>query len=219
MKQTSERLIANTATQQKLTYLLYRPEQARTTASSPEGGTPLVLFLHGMGERGDDLSIVKRHGPPARIENGAEFPFILAAPQCPTGAVWQNDILVALLDELVMKHNIDTNRIYLTGLSMGGAGTWALANACPERFAAIAPICGPFSMIDPVNFKDIPVWCFHGAMDESVPLTDSIRLVRSLRSQRASVRFTVYPDLNHDSWTNTYTGDDLYAWLLSHAKA
>ncbi|MEX2606740.1 MAG: prolyl oligopeptidase family serine peptidase [Kiritimatiellia bacterium] len=209
MKETIECLITKTTTQQDLKYLLYQPEEA----TAADSGYPLMLFLHGMGERGDDLAFVKRHGPPARIADGAEFPFVLVAPQCPLGAVWQNECLQALLDELTQRLDIDPNKIYLTGLSMGGAGTWALANACPERFAAIAPICGPFSMIDPVNFKNIPVWCFHGAMDESVPLTDSIRLVRSLRAHGASVRFTVYPDAGHVSWTEAYAGTELYEWL------
>ncbi len=214
MQQTTEHLVAKTTTQQELNYLLYRPEQV----ADASGGMPLVLFLHGMGERGDDLSMVKRHGPAARIEKGAEFPFVLAAPQCPLGAVWQNDILIALLDELVGRLDIDKGRIYLTGLSMGGAGTWALANACPQRFAAIAPICGPFSMIDPINFKHLPVWCFHGAMDEAVPLTDSIRMVKWLRAHGAEVRFTVYPDAGHDSWTPAYAGNELCDWLLSHTR-
>ena len=212
MKQTREHIQTECRVQVKLNYLLYRPD----TPSTNGDGFPLLLFLHGMGERGNDLSLVQKHGPPLLIENGAEFPFIVAAPQCPAGGVWQIETLMALLDKLKEQHNIDPRRVYITGLSMGGSGTWALANAYPDQFAAIAPICGPFTTIDPINFKNIPTWCFHGAMDEGVPVSDSLRMVRWVRKNGAYVRFTVYPDAGHDSWTEAYQGTELYDWLLTH---
>src|SRR5262245_53750329 len=103
---------------------------------------PLMLFLHGAGERGTNLSKVTVHGPPKIVKNRPDFPFILVSPQCPEGEVWSNDTLLALLDEVIRKHKVDTNRIYLTGLSMGGYGTWSLGIRYPDGFAAIAPICG-----------------------------------------------------------------------------
>ena len=140
----------------ELDYLLYLPEKR------PGEKPPLLLFLHGAGERGNDLALVKQHGPPKRIEEGAELPFIVVAPQCSGNEWWGSDPLVALLDEILAQHEVDHRRIYVTGLSMGGYGTWALANACPGRLAAIAPICGPFIYIDFPRLAGTPVWCFHG---------------------------------------------------------
>jgi len=121
----------------RLNYLLYLP---KNYDSKP--AWPLVLFLHGAGERGDDLDLVKKHGPPKLVEAGKEFPFVLVSPQCPADHWWQPQELTALLDEIVEKQKIDKDRIYVTGLSMGGFGTWSLAAYSPKRFAAIVPVCG-----------------------------------------------------------------------------
>ncbi|OQY30716.1 MAG: hypothetical protein B6243_09810 [Anaerolineaceae bacterium 4572_5.2] len=214
MKKIKQHLTTKITKQVELNYLLYLPEKPEANASAP----PLLLFLHGVGERGNDLSLLKKQGPPLRIETGAEFPFVVAAPQCPTDTWWQIDSLIALLDHLLEQHNIDQSRIYVTGLSMGGYGTWALADACPNRFAAIAPVCGPFTFINPLRFQNIPIWCFHGAMDDVVPVSDSVKMVKWLRENGANVRFTVYPDAEHDSWTQTYEGTKLYDWFLMHHK-
>jgi predicted peptidase len=212
MEETTQHLTSELSKQVELDYLLYLPENKTSE------DLPLMLFLHGMGERGNDLSMLKTHGPPSVIESGTDLPFIVAAPQCPLGSVWQPDSLLALLDDLLDRYDVDSQRIYLTGLSMGGSGTWALANACPERFAAIAPICGPLTMVDPTNFRSLPIWCFHGAMDEIVPVSDSLRMVKWLREDGADVRLTIYPDAEHDSWTEAYAGSELYEWLLTHSK-
>lgn len=164
------------------------------------------------------MALVKQNGPPRLIERGAELPFVVVAPQCPADTWWKTDSLIALLDHILDQLDIDPRRIYVTGLSMGGYGTWALADACPERFAAIAPICGPFRYIDPARFKTTPVWCFHGAMDDIVPVNDSVRMVRRLREAGQDVRFTVYPDAGHDSWTQAYDEPELFDWLLTHSR-
>lgn len=197
-----------------MNYLLYLPKR-RAAAG---GRFPLLLFLHGAGERGSNLNLVKRHGPPRMIENGIEFPFIVAAPQCPKNTWWQTEPLAALLEHLLKRYPIDRRRIYLSGLSMGGYGTWALANTCPEKFAAIAPICGPQALIDPGRLKKIPVWCFHGAMDDIVPIEHSLKMVRQIRNAGGDARLTIYPEAGHDAWTQAYSGNELYDWLLSHQK-
>jgi len=197
-------------------YLLYLPKRYKAEGGK---GFPLLLFLHGAGERGDDLERVKVHGPPRLIEAGKNLPFVVVAPQCPAGEWWTTDVLDAVLREVVEKHNIDEGRIYVSGLSMGGYGTWLLANQFPNRFAAIAPICGPFVWVNAENFKSLPVWCFHGAMDEVVPIQDSIKMVKMLRRAGCDVRFTVYPDAEHDSWTETYNNEALYEWLLQHKRS
>jgi predicted peptidase len=127
----------NTQIKVEMGYLLYLPKNYDTKES-----WPLVLFLHGAGERGDDLELVKKHGPPKLISEGKEFPFIVVSPQCPKDRWWEPIELIALLDDLQSKLKVDEDRIYLTGLSMGGFGTWRLAAFAPDRLATIAPICG-----------------------------------------------------------------------------
>lgn len=184
---------------------------------------PLVLFLHGMGERGEDLNLVKKHGPPKLAEE-RDFPFILVAPQCPIDierySTWHlyMDDLNALIDEIIAQYRVDKQRIYVTGLSMGGYGTWDLAKRYPEKFAAAAPICGGGSTKQIEKLKNVPVWAFHGAKDEVVPVEESVRMVDALSEVGGNVRLTVYPDANHDSWTETYNNPDFYKWLLSHKK-
>jgi predicted peptidase len=198
----------------KLDYLLYLP----AGYDNDKTDWPLLVFLHGSGERGDDLEKVKVHGPPKLIAEGKPLPFIVVSPQAPRRR-WDPATLNAFLDDLVAKYRVDKDRIYLTGLSMGGAGTWALAGAYPERFAAIVPICGGGDPADAPKLKDIPVWVFHGAKDEAVPVSRSEEMVKALREAGAkTVEFTVYPDAEHDSWTETYANPRLYEWLLNQRR-
>ncbi len=198
-----------------LKYLLYLPEGY----NQDKNDWPLVLFLHGSGERGDDLELVKRHGPPMLVEQGKEFPFILVSPQCPLGQRWEPLELSVLLDKIEKDYRIDTNRVYVTGLSMGGEGTWNLAFAEPRRFAAIAVVCGRTgsAYLDACRLQDLPIWVFHGAMDDVVPLDESVRIVKALKTCGNDVKFTVYPEANHNAWTETYNNEELYKWLLEHS--
>jgi predicted peptidase len=199
-----------------LRYLLYLPKDY----GRKEQTWPLMLFLHGAGERGDDLALVRKHGPPKLVEQGQDLPFIIVSPQCSAGTWWteEMDALMALLDEVQSKYAVDPNRVYLTGLSMGGYGSWALACRHPERFAAVAPICGGGERHLARNLKDVPVWAFHGAKDPVVPLKESQEMVDALKQARGDVRLTIYPDAEHDCWTETYNNPKLYEWFLSHRK-
>jgi len=153
----------------ELGYLLYLPKDYTQNKKT----YPLMLFLHGMGKRGNDLSLVKMHGPPKLVEAGQDFPFIIVSPQCPlTYEYWPIDFVAVLLDEITACYRVDPNRIYLTGLSMGGYGTWDLATEYPDRFDAIAPICGG-NADKAARLKNIPVWAFHGAKDPLVPIKES----------------------------------------------
>jgi predicted peptidase len=194
-------------------YLLYLP-----TDYDRKNKWPLMLFLHGSGERGSDLNLVKKHGPPKLIDNGKQFPFIVVSPQCPKGRRWQPLELKVLLDEIVNKYNVDQDRIYVTGLSMGGFGTWALAAEYPDRFAAIVPICGGGNATWARRISHLPVWVFHGAKDPAVPVKMSQDMVDALKKNGANVNFTVYPDAGHDSWTATYDNPKLYEWLLQQER-
>jgi len=201
----------------RLGYLLFLPQGYGT---SPDEKWPLILYLHGMGERGNDLELVKIHGISKIVEQWPDFPFVAVSPQCPDETMWWHHhvILNALLDEIVATYAVDVDRIYLTGNSMGGYGTWNLATAYPERFAAIAPICGGGFSEMVCALKDVPVWAFHGAEDQTVELKQGQQMVDALRACGGHVRFTVYAGVGHDSWTQTYDDPDLYKWFLQHTR-
>lgn len=196
-----------------LRYLLYLPADY-----AQKDAWPLMLFLHGAGERGDNIERVKIHGPPKLIAAGKQFPFIVVSPQCPANRWWQPEDLTALLDEVVEKYKVDKDRIWVTGLSMGGFGTWSLAAAAPERFAALVPICGGGDPIWAKRLQRIPIWVFHGAKDPVVPLERSAKMVEALKQAGGNVQFTVYPEAGHDSWTAAYNDPALYEWLLAQKR-
>ncbi len=197
-------------------YLLYLP--AEYGKSDKEW--PLMLFLHGAGERGDDLRKVEVHGPP-KIVKEKDMPFIIVSPQCPEDGWWPKEIEVlnCLLDDIIARYDVDESRVYLTGLSMGGYGSWSLGCEYPERFAAIAPICGGGEPFFGRKLKNVPVWAFHGEKDSVVPLKKSEDMVNAIRRAGGkNVKLTVYPGVNHDSWTETYNNPELYEWFLEHTK-
>ena len=198
----------------KLSYLLYLPKDYEAKES-----VPLMLFLHGAGERGDDVQKVKKWGVPMQIEAGRAFPCIVVSPQCPKDGSWQPFELTALLDEIVEKYKVDQDRIYVTGLSMGGFGTWAMAATSPKRFAAIVPICGGGDPQSAKRIVHIPTWVFHGAQDKTVPLERSEIMVEALKKNGGNVRFTVYPEVGHESWTPAYDTPELYDWLFQQKRA
>ena len=197
---------------------------------------PLLVFLHGSGERGRDVWKVAVHGPAKLLRESPLSPagqalaenFIVVSPQCPPNVQWDDDAIGALLDEIAAKHRVDAKRVYLTGLSMGGYGTWSYAMKNPGRFAAIVPICGGGSTVDVrrssrgerrAALTTLGVWVFHGAKDPTVPLAESQQMVDALKQVGVGgVQFTVYPEAKHDSWTETYAKPELYAWLLRHAR-
>ncbi|MBN2138059.1 MAG: prolyl oligopeptidase family serine peptidase [Sedimentisphaerales bacterium] len=197
-------------------YLLYLPKGY----GEKEQEWPLMMFLHGAGERGDDLNKVKVHGPPKLAEGGKDLGFIIVSPQCPRDDWWteKTEVLINLLDEIEERYDVDASRVYLTGLSMGGYGTWTLGSAYPERFAAIVPICGGGKRFSGWRLKDVPVWAFHGGKDNVVPLSESEDMVKAVKQAGGDAKLTVYPDAGHDSWTATYDDPALYEWLLEHRK-
>ena len=187
--------------------------------AEPERRWPLLLFLHGAGERGNDLRLVRIHGIPREVEGGRELPLIAVSPQCPVEQRWSVEALTALLDTVEREYRVDPEREYVTGMSMGGYATWALALAQPDRFAAVAPVCGGGNPAKVGAIRRLPVWAFHGAKDEVVPLAASEQMVDALRRAGGDVRLTVYPDAGHDSWTPTYQNPELYTWLLEHRRS
>jgi predicted peptidase len=197
-----------------LEYLLYLPEDYATSRKR----YPLVLFLHGSGERGSKVEIVANHGPCKEVKNGRKFPFILVSPQCPEDTWWDSRVLTALLDTLEKKYRIDKNKEYLTGLSMGGYGTYDLASKTPKRFAAIAPICGAGNPSIAPKLRDIPIWATHGTRDGAVPFDEDKKLIDAIiAAGNKQVKFTAVKDGEHDVWTDVYKGTEIYDWLLSHS--
>jgi len=222
--QTSQQFKRKVSRTLSADYLLFLPK-----AYSPRATQrwPLILFLHGAGERGADLQKVKTHGPPKLLKKKTDFPFIVVSPQCPEGQIWSDELLLSLLDQIMAKHKVDPTRVYLTGLSMGGFGTWSLGLKYPERFAAIAPICGggeslAILLASPqktTDIKSLGIWAFHGAKDPVVKLEESERMINALKKVGVKdVTLTVYPDAQHDSWTEAYDNPKLYDWFLQHQR-
>jgi predicted peptidase len=201
-------------TKEELHYWLYLPVNY-----SEKEKCPLILFLHGAGERGDDLEKVKVHGPPKLVEQRSDCPAIVVSPQCPNERIWSPTQLSLLLDKCMETLKVDADRVYVTGLSMGGFGTWALCAKEPERFAAAIPICGGGDVTKASRLVDLPIRVFHGAKDRVVTPDYSQKMVDAIRAAGGTkVELTVYPEANHDAWTETYANDDVAKWLLGQKR-
>lgn len=198
----------------RLRYLIWMPRNA----VRPAKGWPLLFFLHGSGERGDDLARVKVHGPPKYAAAGVDHPFVLVAPQVPEGLAWDSDALEALRAHLVTRLPVDADRVLMTGLSMGGIGTWNYAVDYPDRLAAIAPVSGTGDSDRAARVARLPIWAFHGERDDAVPIAGEREMVDAVRAAGGQVRFTVYPDIGHNAWDPAYADPQLYEWLLAQRR-
>ncbi|MFN9464182.1 MAG: prolyl oligopeptidase family serine peptidase [Planctomycetota bacterium] len=199
---------------------------------------PLVLFLHGAGERGEDNAVTLKHAAKDFAGDAlrAKYPAYVLIPQCPTGKKWSDvdwskdsselpqdpsdsmQSIKELLDEMVENAGVDKTRIYITGLSMGGYGTWDAIARYPGFFAAAAPICGGGDPKTVDRFKSLPIWCFHGAKDQVVKVNRSREMVDALKQLGSPVKYTEYPEAQHDSWTQTYSNPELYDWMFSQRR-
>lgn len=196
-------------------YLLFVPA---TKPAAHSKGWPLLIFLHGSGERGADIEMVKVHGPPKLVSSQPDFPFVTVSPLLEAGGKWDVAKLEAMLSQVRRKFRIDPARIYLTGLSLGGHGTWRWASTNPGLFAAIVPISGWGDPSVACTLKDLPVWAFHGAKDSVVPAEGSIGMVEAVNSCGGNAKMTLYPDSGHDAWTQSYANPALYDWLLHQRR-
>ena len=206
-----------TDVRETLHYYLYYPPGYHDSASEQY---PLLLFLHGGGESGQDLETLKTGGPPKMLAEGHEFPFLILAPQNPHEKQWWNVRAVKqLLDSVVENNRIDPARIYLTGLSRGGSACWEMAVQYPDTFAAMAVVCGmapvPYaSWID----KQLAIWVFHGTEDRVIPFSESEQMVARLREMGYDVTFTPYEGVGHNAWDRAYLTDGLFEWFTSHSR-
>jgi len=207
--------LAQTKSREHYKYLLYVPK----TYATDQAAYPLVIYLHGGSHRGDDLAKLKAYGLPNQVEKGQDFPFIIASPQCPDGKFWSTDNwFEPLYDELKAKYRIDPKRVYLTGISMGGYGTWQTAVAYPDRFAAIVPLCGGCDDSTQIcRIKQIPVWTFHGTADDIIPISETERLVKRLEQCGGQVKFTRLEAEGHGI-QYLYGDKSIYEWLLKQHK-
>lgn len=203
-----------------LPYLLFLPKGYNASGSER---WPLVIFLHGSGERGTDIEVVKKHGPPMLVEKDPSFPFIVISPQLPeqgpdAGRYWSMPPLDQLLDHALKTWRIDPSRVYLTGLSLGGIATWDWGTARPERFAALAPVAAFGDPKRACAAKDVPVWAFHGDHDDAVDTRGDFEMVDALKKCGAAPRLTIYPNTDHWSWVPAYNDPALWMWLLHQRK-
>src|SRR4030042_4206178 len=194
-------------------YLLYLPDEYQKEWKKD---FPLIIFLHGASLRGKDLNLLKKYGIPRLIDRGDKFDFIIASPQCPPGKLWDTENWFDNLHaELTSRYRVDTNRIYLTGMSMGGFGTWNTAMEYPQKFAAIVPVCGGGNAKNICNIRHVPVWAFHGTADPVVSLKKSERLVKELLECDGIVRLTRFEGEGHEiQWI--YEDGEIYSWMLMH---
>ncbi len=184
---------------------------------------PLILFLHGAGETGTDGQKQAKVGlGPAVRKREQSFPFFVVFPQSQK-RTWRAgsadaDRALAILGEVTREYKIDPARVYLTGLSMGGFGTWSLAAKEPQRWAAIVPVCGGGDPKTAEAIKDLPCWCFHGDADKAVRVDLSRRMMAALWAAGGHPNYTEYPGVGHNSWDRAYGTDYLYEWLLKHKR-
>lgn len=197
-------------------YLLYLPE-----GYGKEGQRwPLILYLHGKSLRGNDLELLKNYGLAALLEKDLKIPFVVVSPQCPDDRYWmtEDETLDRLFDHAVSTYAVDPERIYVTGHSMGGRGTWLLAYKHPEKLAAIVPISdAPLDDAWARQVAKVPAWVFHGTKDDLEPFERTRQFVEALKKLGAEIKFTPLPDRDHYI-LDTYENQEIYDWLLRHKR-
>lgn len=199
--------------QLELNYILNIPKESNEKK-------PLIIFLHGSGEKGTDIELVKVHGPFKYLKTHELDAYVLA-PQCPENEYWNSEVLYRLILKVQKENNIDPNRIYLTGLSMGGWGAWNLAFTHPDTFAAVVPIAGfvdRVPMIENCKIAKVPIRVFHGLLDDVVDVDYSITIYKKLKSCNADIALTIFDDAGHDSWTRVYDNKQIYDWMFQQIK-
>lgn len=199
-------------------FWLYLPKRYETGREK----LPLIIYLHGSSRRGREVEEVKENGLPPLLDEKEDFEFIVASPQAlakyPWQECWRPDDLILLLDYLLGNYRIDPDRVYLTGLSMGGYGTWACIAKHADRFAAAIPVCGGGNPTWGGSIGKLPVWAFHGEEDFVVPISRSAEMVDAVNAAGGNARLTQYPNVGHDSYTRTYANPEVFRWLLEHER-
>lgn len=212
-KETTGVFNTKITSQFELSYILNKPENCRDNM-------PLIVFLHGSGEKGTNLQKIKSHGPLKYLKTNKLDCFVLA-PQCPDNKYWDSDQLYLLIKKIVVENKIDSSRIYLTGLSMGAWGCWNLAYKYPDLFAALVPIAGyvdRIPMVEECKIANIPIRMFHGLLDDVVSVDYSINMCKKLKRCHKDIKMEIFDDAWHDSWTRVYENPTIYKWMLDQKK-
>ena len=205
-------------TKAKYDYHLYLPQDYQQNNKK----YPLLIYLHGSSQRGDDLNKLKGYGIPRAVAQGQHFDFIAVSPQCPSNKYWfSEDWFSVLYAELQSKYRIDPSRIYLTGVSMGGGGVFEVAKDYPNTFAALVPLCAWLSGTDRLcTLKNIPIWTFHGTEDEVVPISETDSKVKTLEKCQGRITYTKLENEGHGIHWLYEKRDvyDIYKWMLQFKK-
>lgn len=214
----------------KLLYRMLAPEK------TGDAKVPLVIFLHGAGERGNDNNAQLVHGVKEFVKNREKYPCYLIAPQCPRNQFWANvnwsskahdlantpaepmRLTLELVDSLMKELPIDPDRVYITGLSMGGYGTWDALARRPDFFAAAVPVCGGADTKTAEKIKHVPVWVFHGDEDRAVPVSRSRDIVEALKKAGGQPKYSEYKGVGHNSWDKAYADQEMFAWLFAQKR-
>lgn len=198
-------------------YLIYLPKNY-----SVQKKYPLVIYLHGGSHKGNDLNKLKEYGLPYLVDTGKDFDFIIVSPQCPDNKYWSSENwFEPLYEKILSKYQIDTNRVYLTGISMGGYGTYIVAMDFPDKFAAIMPLCGGCNDSDTTricNLKDTPIWTFHGTADDMIPISETERIVTALSECNGNIKFTKLKGEGHGIQYLYEKNSEIYKWMLKQKK-
>jgi len=187
--------------------------------ADPAKKWPLILYLHGGGEKGNDLSLVRSSGLAGAVARGRQLPAIIVSPQVTWTEDWRDPVLLKLLDEVSAKYRVDPDRIYLTGISAGGDEALSLAEIHPDRYAAIVPVTGEGDPRDAARIKDVPIWFFQGLKDDVVPSFQATEMVDALRQAGGHPHLTLFPNAGHsEAWDQAFATDALYTWLLAQKR-
>ena len=197
----------------ELNYIVSLPKEKIDTP-------PMIVFLHGAGERGKDVEKLYTHAIPKYLKEGMDIPAVVLCPQCPSNMVWNNLCfpLKNLIDEVAEKYNVNKRKITITGISMGGFGSWDMGLNFPEYFAAIAPVCGGGLSWRCERLKNMPIWAFHGDIDPTVPLKNSVEMVDSVNAKGGNAKLTIFHNVDHFSWDCAYLDTKVIEWLLNQER-
>lgn len=202
----------------ELGYYVSLPEDYRTDIRYP-----MIVFLHGAGERGngrEDLVKITKEGICRYLSEGKNYPAIILCPQCPCRLVWNNLVfeLKELIDRVAAQYHADPHRISITGISMGGYGTWEMGLTYPDFFSALAPVCGGGLSWRCENLVNMPIWALHGDMDPTVPCRNSVEMVDSVNEKGGHAKLTIFPGVDHHSWDSAYLETDVISWMLEQYR-
>lgn len=207
----SERKFISAKTGKGLKYLYYSP--------NTDGNLPLIIYLHGAGSRGTELLQLSHIGPIGELEKGRNIPARMVAPQC-CGDTWFElfETLIDFAENMANESGVDKSRIYLTGVSMGAYAAWQLAMTKPDMFAALVPVCGGGMYWNAERLKNMPVWAFHGALDDVVLPEESIKMVRGINKSGGNAKITVFEKADHNAWDSAFALDEMWKWMLSQKR-